>query len=115
MCVECSDETGCAVSKQLGGVHDLVAEAARYHDECWKKFYAQQTKFGPHTGTGESGRPESKEVLEEMNKIYERLEESNDCQFTLADLTDGLTFCAVPNDHQEEGIWEIWQRHTNYS
>ncbi len=39
-----------------------------------KKIYARQTKFGPRTGTGETGRPESKEVLDAMNKIYERLE-----------------------------------------
>ncbi len=34
ICAECSDETRHAVSKRSSGIYNLVAEEARYHDEC---------------------------------------------------------------------------------
>ena len=79
------DPVSCAVLRRLGGVIDLVAAGGIYHQDCLTKFYK------PAKGV-KRGRPESENVAAAMEEIYQILDESDECQFSIREITENLTF-----------------------
>lgn len=80
-----NDTLGRLLLKRLSGSVDLVAEEAVYHKDCLTSF------FRPVSGV-KRGRPESDEIRNAMDEIFRILEESDDCQFSLKELTENLSY-----------------------
>ncbi|CAG4987924.1 unnamed protein product [Colias eurytheme] len=85
-----SDDLSKAVVDRINFEYDLVAADAKYHDSCYKSFVR------PNAG-GKIGRPQNEDVNAAMEKIYEFLENSNDCQFTLDELKNVCPNVALDN------------------
>lgn len=67
---------------------ELHNKGARYHMPCYMRIHNMQRE-------GESsrrppGRPQSAEVTEQMHRIYDYIEHSDDLQFSLVDLKETL-------------------------
>lgn len=80
-----NDALGSLLLKRLSGSIDLVAEEALYHKDCFTSF------FCPTSGI-KRGRPESDEITTAMDEIYRILEDSDECQFSLKELTENLSY-----------------------
>lgn len=75
-----SDDWGKKIVNRITNVLDLVAVEAKYHGDCHKKFFTL-----PKQGT-KRGRPASEELNIAMEKIYNILESSDECQYAIEDL-----------------------------
>lgn len=62
---------------------DLEREGAVYHFSCWVKFYREEE--GSST---QFGRKPSTEINQAMQEIYQYMEDSDECQFSLKSLHD---------------------------
>ena len=78
-----NDHTGRKVLKRLSTCIDLVAEEGRYHDDCEKKF-----SRGEISKSTKRGRPLDEDIDEAMNYIFYKLEEGDDCQYSLDELRE---------------------------
>lgn len=74
------DDWGKNIVNRITNVLDLVAVEAKYHGDCHKKFFTL-----PKQGT-KRGRPTSEELNIAMEKIFEILESSDECQYAIDDL-----------------------------
>jgi len=74
------DDWGKKIVNRITNVLDLVAVEAKYHGDCHKKFFTL-----PKQGT-KCGRPTSEELNIAMEKIFEILESSDECQYAIDDL-----------------------------
>lgn len=66
--------------------NDDLQKGGKYHQECYMKF----CRPVPVTQRYQRGRPENQEMREVMEKMYNALENSDDCQFSLTDLLEEL-------------------------
>lgn len=78
------DKWGTEVKSRLAPVHDLVAAEAKFHRTCYFNFIKEENKQDT------PGRPRTTEVHDAMNQIFQFLEESDDCQFSLTELTEQI-------------------------
>lgn len=74
-----SDDVSKAVIARINFEHDLVAADAKYHSCCYKSF--QKSSTGRKVG-----RPQDEAVNSAMEEIFQFIERSEDCQFTLDEL-----------------------------
>ncbi|PZC75227.1 hypothetical protein B5X24_HaOG206534 [Helicoverpa armigera] len=74
-----SDDVSKAVFARINFEYDLIAAEAKYHDSCYKFF------LKPTTG-GKIGRPQDESINSAMEKIFQFIETSDDCQFSLDEL-----------------------------
>lgn len=91
---ERNDEWGNAVKKRVENVIDLVAADAVYHQKCFTTFLqsSAQSKKRP-------GRPLDEDITELMNRIFQVMEESDECQWTIEELIELAGGCEyVPNE-----------------
>lgn len=79
-----SDDVSKAVLERVNFEYDLVAADAKYHDSCYKSF------LKPNTG-GKIGRPQDETINSAMEIIFQFLETSDDCQFSLDELRNVLS------------------------
>lgn len=74
------DKWAGEVKQRLEDISDLVAVEAIYHERCYINFFKK-----PTTG-GKSGHPLDNDVTTAMEVIFDFIENSDDCQFSLLDL-----------------------------
>lgn len=84
-----------AVFARINFQYDLVAADARYHDSCYKSFVRTNTG-------GKIGRPQSETINSAMEEIFNFIESSDDCQFSLDKLKN-----VCQNVDLENGIIKI--------
>ncbi|CAH2237338.1 jg3546 [Pararge aegeria aegeria] len=85
-----SDDVSKAVFARINFQYDLVAADAKYHDSCYKSF------LRPNTG-GKIGRPQSEAINSAMEEIFNFIESSDDCQFSLDELKNVCQNVALEN------------------
>lgn len=85
------DKWAREVNQRLEGISDLVAVEAVYHERCYINFFKKPTT------RGKSGRPLVDDVTTAMEVIFDFIENSDDCQFSLSDLIN-LLKDYVPNE-----------------
>lgn len=85
-----SDDVSKAVFARINFQYDLVAADAKYHDSCYKSF------LRPNTG-GKIGRPQSEVINSAMEEIFNYIESSDDCQFSLDELKNVCQNVALEN------------------
>lgn len=76
-----SDAIAKAVIARIEYEYDLVAVEAKYHRDCQVSF------LKPSTG-GKVGRPQDEAMNLAMDEIFTYIENSDDCQFTLNELSN---------------------------
>lgn len=74
------DDWGKKIVNRITNVFDLVAVEAKYHGDCQIKFFTL-----PKQGT-KRGRPASEELNIPMEKIYNILENSDECHYAIENL-----------------------------
>jgi len=93
-------------------VADLIAEDAIYHRKCYQYFFKlEQDSTGQPSKVG---RPTSSEVTSTMQKIFEELENSEECQFSINDLLDKIGGYVQENKREEERRKEKTLINANY-
>lgn len=98
-CESRGDEWADAVRARIQSVHDLPAADAMYHHVCSTNFRKKQsmpsrfTSDQPQIKKRKSGRPVDPHVNGTFLKVVQYLEENDDEQVTVSDLTDKMEEC----------------------
>ena len=80
-----NDSWGLEVSARIESVLCLVAEEARYHQNCF-------AKFSSNVSTNKiMGRPKSQGSVKALQELFNFIDSSDDCQFTLDELMNKVT------------------------
>lgn len=120
--VERADEWGNIVCAGMDGIIDLVAAEAKYHSKCYQRFSTKGTLEGDGVS---SGRPKDAKKQEAFQKLWEYLETSEECQFSVGVLHDFLKLqrtrmravhTEVPQRKAVKPLWTPNNHHrTNWS
>lgn len=85
MALKRDDEFGKIVWKRVISESDLVAAEAIYHHDCYVKFSRTSS-----ISTQKRGRPKVSNISESMDIIFDYIEMSEECQFSIDDLIEEL-------------------------
>ena len=70
------------VKSRLLNVIDLVAAERRYHFECYRDF--------SRSSLSQKGRPKSQSLSVAFAQVHDKIEESDECQYTIKEIQEML-------------------------
>lgn len=79
-----NDDWGITLKGRINSVHCILAEKARYHDDCRASFFLTET---PKRA---KGRPKDPRKNEAFDKLCLELETADECQFSMTYLVNRL-------------------------
>lgn len=89
MCLAINNPTTKEIMKRISCT-DLVAVEAKYHEKCYRDNISNMHSRLNYSGFSSSGRPKSTTISNNMQIVFDYINDSNDYQFSLKELHNVL-------------------------